>query len=349
MTGSAGQKRVSHDYFASSPFPLPPPAEQTRIVAKVDELMATCDRLEVQQQGRGTLHAALARASLARFAEAPTPANLNLLFHDTYIIEPADLRKTILTLSVQGKLAPQDPKDDPAIVFLSSLRNAGTRIVPQTRGGIEDDDNPKFTAHLPNELPDGWTVCPLEELFKFVDYRGRTPPRRSSGVRLITAKNVKKGFVSNDPVEFIDEELYPKWMTRGFPKLGDLLFVTEGHTMGFVGMLDFGFKYALAQRTIDLQPFIDGYSRFFLYCLLSEPFQEAVASNVTGSAAQGIKAAKLKRIRVVVPPLAEQRRIVAKVDQLMALVDQLEAQLAASRSTATSLMNTVVAELTAEA
>ena len=93
--------------------PLPPLAEQKRIVAKVDELMALCDRLEAQQQERETRHAALARASLARFADAPTPANLNFLFHKSYAIPPADLRKSILTLAVQGKLVPQDPNDEP--------------------------------------------------------------------------------------------------------------------------------------------------------------------------------------------------------------------------------------------
>ena len=103
-------KRRSIDFE----FPLPPLAEQKRIVAKVDELMALCDRLEAQQQERDTRHAALARASLARFADAPTPANLNFLFHTSYAIAPADLRKTILTLAVQGKLVPQDPNDEPA-------------------------------------------------------------------------------------------------------------------------------------------------------------------------------------------------------------------------------------------
>ena len=102
--------------------PLPPLAEQKRIVAKVDELMALCDRLEAQQQERETRHAALARASLARFADAPTPANLNFLFHKSYTIPPADLRKSILTLAVQGKLVPQDPNDEPAEETLWSIQ-----------------------------------------------------------------------------------------------------------------------------------------------------------------------------------------------------------------------------------
>jgi len=74
--------------------------------------MALCDRLEAQQQERDTRHAALARASLARFADAPTPANLNFLFHPSYAISPADLRKTILSLAVQGKLVHKDQKDE---------------------------------------------------------------------------------------------------------------------------------------------------------------------------------------------------------------------------------------------
>jgi type I restriction enzyme S subunit len=101
--------RLGTKDLESAEIPVPPPAEQKRIVAKVDELMALCDRLEAQQQERETRHAALARASLARFADAPTPANLQFLFHSSYTITPADLRKIHLsplhpTEAVQGKL-----------------------------------------------------------------------------------------------------------------------------------------------------------------------------------------------------------------------------------------------------
>ena len=130
---------------------LPPLAEQKRIVAKVDELMALCDRLEAQQQERETRHAALARASLARFADAPTPANLQFLFHPSYTITPADLRKSILTLAVQGKLVPQDPNDEPAEELLDctdkdlKAKKARLRKLP-----VEDSEKPF-------QLPHSWT------------------------------------------------------------------------------------------------------------------------------------------------------------------------------------------------
>ena len=116
-------QNLNQSILAKMPVGVPPLAEQKRIVAKVDELMALCDRLEAQQQERETRHAALARASLARFADAPTPANLNFLFHSSFSIQPSDLRKSILTLAVQGKLVPQDPNDEPA----ENCSNAATR------------------------------------------------------------------------------------------------------------------------------------------------------------------------------------------------------------------------------
>jgi type I restriction enzyme S subunit len=150
------------------------------------------------------------------------------------------------------------------------------------------------------------------------------------------------GYIENEPVEFIEEQVYGRWMTRGFPKKGDLLFVTEGATMGYVGAIDLQFVFALAQRTIDLQPYLHSYSRFFLFTLMSPLFQEAVLTNATGTAVKGIKAAKLKRIRVPVPPLAEQHRIVAKVDELMALCDQLEAQLTTAQTESRRLLESVL-------
>ncbi|MCX6873024.1 MAG: restriction endonuclease subunit S [Verrucomicrobia bacterium] len=127
---------------------------QKRIVAKVDELMTLCDQLETQQQERDTRHADLARASLARFAAAPTPANLHFLFHKSYAIPPADLRKSILTLAAQGKLVPQDPNDEPAGELLERLAR---ELTPEQRRSQAAPLSPLPAESLQYEVPDSWT------------------------------------------------------------------------------------------------------------------------------------------------------------------------------------------------
>ncbi len=325
------------------PFPLPPLAEQKRIVAKVDELMALCDRLEAQQQERDNRHAALARASLTRFAEAPTPANLDFLFHQSYPINPADLRKAILSLAVQGKLVPQDPNDENTEHLL--MKNDERRR--ETAGSDRRADavsQPLLSADDRWEIADTWLWRGLADLVLFVDYRGKTPTKLSSGIRLLTAKNVRKGLINLSPEEFLSEQDYGEWMTRGFPKPGDVLFTTEA-PMGNAAVVQLTEHFALAQRVICFQSYGALDPSFLVIQILSDQFQFILDKNGTGVTAKGIKASKLKQLPIAVPPLAEQRRIVAKVDQIMALVDQLETQLATSRTAAEKLMGAMVAEL----
>jgi len=148
----------------SLPIPVPPLAEQKRIVAKVDELMALCDRLDAQQQERETRHTELARASLTRFAEAPTPANLNFLFHKSYHIAPADLRKTILTLAVQGKLVPQDPEDEEPEVALIEMHRSRVRLARAGKlRAAKVPDKPFLDDPLPF-APDSWRTVIFDHL-----------------------------------------------------------------------------------------------------------------------------------------------------------------------------------------
>jgi type I restriction enzyme S subunit len=127
MTGTAGQKRVPTEYFAHSPFPLSPLAEQHRIVAKVDELMGLCDRLGTARAAREGVRDRLAAASLARL-NAPDPdtfqadARFALATLPALTTRPDQIkavRQTILNLAVRGKLVPQDANDEPASVLLS--------------------------------------------------------------------------------------------------------------------------------------------------------------------------------------------------------------------------------------
>lgn len=176
---------INDGEFRGCPVPLPPFAEQKRIVAKVDELMALCDRLEAQQQERETRHAALARASLARFAAAPTPANLNFLFHSSFSIPPSDLRKSILTLAVQGKLVPQKPSDEPA-----ESTFAGLKPLP-----VEGSD-----------LPSQWARCTYRTLTTLITSgsRGWKEFYSTKGSIFVRTQNIKTDTLVLDDVAYVD-------------------------------------------------------------------------------------------------------------------------------------------------
>jgi type I restriction enzyme, S subunit len=169
---------------------------------------------------------------------------------------------------------------------------------------------------------ENWQTSSLEDVVKFIDYRGKTPQKTESGMRLITAKNVKMGYLQTEPMEFVDPENYGRWMTRGIPKKGDVLFTTEA-PLGNVTQLDTDEKVVFAQRIIILQPkreMLD--STFLKYMLLSNLMQAQIHAKGTGATVQGIKSQLLKKVQIAFPrSLQEQKRIVAIVDQAFEAID----------------------------
>jgi type I restriction enzyme, S subunit len=232
------------------------------------------------------------------------------------------LRELILDLAIRGKLVPQDPIEGDAKLLLEKISMEKIRLINQE--GLKT--TAKEVIEIEEEYikkPNGWNYCRLGNLAKFIDYRGRTPKKIESGIPLITAKNVRFGYISREPKEYISEGEYENWMTRGLPKINDILFTTEA-PLGNAALVDIEEKFALAQRVICFQ-FHEPRIAFFLRIILISPtFQRQLIEKATGMTATGIKAAKLKEIPVLLPPLPEQYRIVAKVDELMALCDKLE-------------------------
>jgi type I restriction enzyme S subunit len=155
---------------------------------------------------------------------------------------------------------------------------------------------------------------------------------------------VRKGFINLSPEEFITSETYNIWMTRGIPKEGDVLFTTEA-PMGNAGVVHLNELFGLAQRVIDFRMFCQFNPYFLTLQLLSLPFQNILDLTATGLTAKGIKAAKLKRLPIAVPPLAEQQRIVAKVEQLMDLCDDLEANQDKTQKKLIRLNNSIIDQL----
>jgi type I restriction enzyme S subunit len=177
-----------------------------------------------------------------------------------------------------------------------------------------------FESHLQSvftERGEGWIESTIGAEIKFIDYRGKTPVKTSSGIRLITAKNVKMGYLQEMPMEFIASESYKDWMTRGIPQNGDVLFTTEA-PLANVAQLDTDEKVAFAQRIIIMQPNAAKLDATFLkYLLLSQPVQQRIRTKGTGATVQGIKASLLKLIEISFPKsLTEQEQLVTKLDAL---------------------------------
>jgi type I restriction enzyme S subunit len=173
---------------------------------------------------------------------------------------------------------------------------------------------------------DGWEECNLEDNIKLIDYRGRTPQKTESGVRLITAKNVKLGFLQLEPQEFIAEDNYESWMTRGIPNVGDVIFTTEA-PLANVAQIESDEKLAFAQRIIVMQPNRKKLNPTFLkYMLLSTPIRNKILGKGTGATVVGIKSSLLKKIPITFPKsIDEQQTIVRQLDALRAETQKLEA------------------------
>lgn len=167
-----------------------------------------------------------------------------------------------------------------------------------------------------------WEVKNIEDCMKLIDYRGRTPEKTESGIRLITAKNVKLGYLELEPQEFIASNNYDAWMTRGIPNIGDVIFTTEA-PLANVAQIDTIKKLAFAQRIIVMQPdrkILD--PTFLKYALLSPPIRSEILEKGTGATVQGIKSSLLKKIEIPIPPLAEQKRIVAMLDSSFSAISK---------------------------
>lgn len=172
---------------------------------------------------------------------------------------------------------------------------------------------------------EGWKTSELGKEVKFIDYRGKTPPKMEKGIRLITAKNVKMNRIQRDPEEFIDARVYDGWMTRGYPRRGDVLFTTEA-PLGNVAQLDTDETVVIGQRLITMQPDEHVLDRTFLkYALMSRRIQEEIFKRGTGATVVGIKASLLKQVPISFPPkVADQQAFAAAMEANANSVVRLE-------------------------
>ena len=299
VTYGVKMPRVGTQTMTSLLLPLPPLNEQQRIVNKVNEVMPVVAKYDT---------------TYSKVKE------LNETF-------PEALKRSILQRAVQGKLVPQDPADEPAEALLERIREEKQQLIKE--GKIKKDkhesvifrrDNSHYEKcgseilcideEIPFDLPASWQWERLINIYNFIDYRGKTPTKTDYGVPLITAKNVKKGYIDYSIKEYISHEEFRQRQTRGISHKGDILFSTEA-PMGNAALADIN-EFSAGQRLITFQQYgecIEISNELMMLFILSDCFQNQLSIQCTGTTVKGIKAEKLKRLLIPIPPLAEQQRI----------------------------------------
>ena len=339
ITGHEQRRGLNMKLVGMLSLPLPPIEEQKRIVARVEGLMALCDRLEGQQMERETRYVALARAAVARFDEAPTPANLNFLFHPSYSVTPADLRKIILNLAVQGKLVPQVPRDETAAASLARL-GLGRRT-----GSMDE------VVQKNEQIPESWSVVRFEDVAVVtggVTLGRKLGDRKTVTLPYLRVANVKRGEI--DVAIMKEVTIAEDEIERYALRESDLL-MTEGGDWDKVGRaaiwsgeispcLHQNHIFRARMRSAEIKPF--WFERYF-NSPQGRSYFESASKQTTNLASINMR--QVRGCPVPFPPLAEQNRILARVDLLMKSVDQLEQQIEVWEAMARDLLDAVVHEL----
>lgn len=348
---------VSGKVVSNVLFPLPPLAEQKRIVAKVDELMALCDKLEAEQKAQAALKTQAVQSTLHHLTNAESPASLgtslNILertfgnwFDDLATVK--HLRATILQLAVQGKLVHQNPTDEPASVLLKSIEAEKKRLVKE--GKIKKQKNSETIAdqELPFTLPANWVFSRLADCSKLVtDGEHITPERTldSSQVPLATAKNIRDGYLDFTNTDYVPRHIAHKCWERCKPEKDDILIVSVGATTGRLSICPDDREMVIVRSVTLIKPCLLNVE-YLALAIKSPLIQRAIWGSVKQSAQPCLYLAQSSRLIIPIPPLAEQKRIVAKVDELMTLCDQLEAHITHTQTLNTHLMDSLIHRMT---
>jgi type I restriction enzyme S subunit len=336
--------------------PLPPLAEQQRIVAKVDELMALCDQLEAARQQRQQGRERLVAATLHRLnqpAEDPASfrqdASFALQVLPSLTTTPAQikqLRQTILNLAVRGKLVEQDPEDEPAEelsrqISLERKWLVKTGAIPNKKPAVRDP------ARLMEDLPINWDQVALGDLCNLVTSgsRGWAEYYSETGVGFIRAQNIRFGRLLLGDMACV--QLPPNSEgSRTRVEQNDLFVVITGAGVTNPALLDQDVGEAYVSQHVGLiRPTDKSLSLWLLLCLMAPAGgRDELVQRAYGSGKPGLNLDNIRSLTIPLPPLAEQHRIVDKVDELMALCDQLEQQLSQADQQRRRLLEAVLAE-----
>lgn len=323
---------IRQEKLLQMPFPLPPLTEQHRIVAKVDRLMAICDELEARQQQERAGCLKLGTASLAGLQNAESPEEFGrkwAMVCDAFDLildcpeNVAVLRQTILQLAAQGRLVRQEPGDEPAKKLVDRIRKEKERLVKE--GKIKRDSRLELIDKnvIGQSFPQNWVLTRLGDIAYYNAEIKVSSEEISEDAWVFDLEDIEKDTSRIlQKVRFKDRQ---SLSSKSRFKKGDVLYGKLRPYLNKVVVADED-GYCTTE-IVPIRPFLDIDPKYLMYALKTPGFLAYVNSKT-----YGIKMPRLGTVDAIntvipLPPLAEQHRIVAKVDALMELCDALESRL----------------------
>ncbi|MGI1998506.1 restriction endonuclease subunit S [Shewanella frigidimarina] len=360
---------INDRQFFTGLIAIPPMEEQHRIVAKVDELMSLCDALEAQTEASITAHQTLVETLLnalllpnttqpADSQSASPEPSLNDSFIDNWqrVAEHFDtlftteasidtLKQTILQLAVMGKLVEQDENDEPTAKLLERIAAEKTQLIKDGKIKKQKPLPAISDEEKPFELPEGWEWCRFDNLIdqQFPISYGVLVPGNDveKGVPFVRIGDIKINAPSYLPEKSISQEIDSKYeRTRLLG--GEILMAVVG-SIGKLGVVPMSWKGAnIARALCRIKPWELMSKQYVLILLQSRYMQESFMGDTRTLAQPTLNIGLIRASLTPVPPLEEQHRIVSKVDELMALCDQLKARLSDAQTTQLHLTDAIV-------
>ncbi|MDF4801245.1 restriction endonuclease subunit S [Vibrio parahaemolyticus] len=335
-------------------FALPPLAEQHRIVAKVDDLMALCDQLEQQTEASLDAHQVLVETLLATLTNSQDATELmanwarigehfDTLFTTEQSID--QLKQTILQLAVMGKLVPQDPNDEPAAKLLERIAIEKAQLVKEKKIKKQKALPPIADDEKPFELPNGWEWIQCADAARpetTITYGILKPVWKDKGVPTARIKDMVNGSLELSDIVYCCPERASKFNKTTLVE-GDLLIAKDGATLGktaFVPPELVGGNITQHVLRFSISPFLN---REFVRLIIDSPIGQSFMKGETkGVALPGVNVGDFRKMPLALPPLAEQQLIVEKVEMLLTICNELQQCLCDSQQTQLLLTDTIV-------
>lgn len=352
-----GQANFNGTKLQNTLIPLPPLAEQKRIVEKVDELMGLCDRYEAAKKTRDNLRQKLRGSAIASLMNAETDEELDVAWafvrnnwHNLsqYPEDVNSLRQSALKLAFQGRLTQQFTETPSASELLKAIQEEQEEPVTKKNSRKKNTLDPLNCPGI-FDVPQAWKWTYLDFVCEQIgDIDHKMPTAVTQGVPFLSAKDLKDdGTLDFSDPKYISEEDYERLSRKIKPRKGDIIYSRIGAKLGKARLVEVNTTFLISYSCCLIRPkyqFINvKYLRYFLDSKLA--LEQAISSTQSiGVPDLGLGA--IKQYKIPYPPLGEQKRIVAKVDELMQLCDQLEASLRQSQQRAESLAASAINHLT---